>query len=168
MKPSRLPLLYFGFAHVCLAVSLGALAAAPAAFVGFFYHAHMLAVVHLLTLGWISSHILGALYLIAPMALRTRLRATRLDTGAFVAFAIGVIGMVGHFWIGEMSGMLWSAPLVLAAIALVGARTAAALRGAPIASGVKLHYALAFANMIGAGTLGMLLGWNRLHPFLGG
>ena len=67
----------------------------------------MLAVVHLVTLGWITSHILGALYLIAPMALGPRLRITRADRVAFWIFAVGVVGMVGHFWIGEMRGMVW-------------------------------------------------------------
>jgi hypothetical protein len=168
MMPSRLPLLYFGFAHLCLGVAVALLAAFPAAFSGFFYHSRMLAVVHLVTLGWITSHILGALYLIAPMALRARLAATRVDSAAFWIYAVGVTGMVGHFWIDEMSGMLWGALMVLASVALVGARTVAALRGAPIAFGVKLHYALAFANVLAAGSLGLLLGWNRMHPVLGG
>src|SRR5262245_27271197 len=168
MMPSRLPLLYFGFAHLCLAVSFGMLAMFPFAFSGFFYHSRMLAVVHLLTLGWITSHILGALYLIAPMALRTHLRAGRADSIAFWVYATGVAGMVGHFWIAEMSGMLWGALLVLATIGLVAIRMLAALRGAAIAAGVKLHYVLAFVNVFAAGSLGILLGWNRMHPFFGG
>ena len=79
--PARwVPLLYFGFAHLCLAAALLALAVTPRSLLGFYYHPRMLAVVHLLTLGWITSHILGALYLIAPMALRTRLRTCLLYT----------------------------------------------------------------------------------------
>jgi hypothetical protein len=126
----------------------------------------MLAVVHLVTLGWITSHILGALYMIAPMALRTRLRATRADTVAFWAYAVGVSGMVAHFWIAQTSGMLWSAGLVISALALVWTRVAAALRASPIEGGVKLHYRLAFLNVAAAGGLGVLLGIHRLRPFL--
>ena len=140
----------------------------PSAFAGFFYHPRMLAVVHLVTLGWITSHILGALYLIAPMALRTRLRITRADRVAFWIYVVGVVGMVGHFWIGEMRGMAWAGVLVLATVVLVGARTAAALRRAPIDFGVKLHYRLAFVNIVGAGVLGLVLGLNRVTPLLGG
>jgi hypothetical protein len=164
--PSRLPLLYFSFAHLCLAGALGALAAFPRSFAGFFYHPRMLAVVHLVTLGWITSHILGALYMIAPMALQTRLRATRADTVAFWIYALGVTGMVAHFWIAETSGMLWGALLVIATLVLVGWRTLEALRASPVDAGVKLHYRLAFANLAAAGGLGVLLGVHRLRPFL--
>ena len=53
--PARwVPLLYFAFAHLCLAMALAALVFAPTSLVGFFYHPRMLAVVHLVTLGWIS------------------------------------------------------------------------------------------------------------------
>jgi hypothetical protein len=166
--PSRLPLLYFSFAHLCLASALGALALFPRSFAGFFYHPRMLAAVHLVTLGWITSHILGALYMIAPMALQTRLRTTRTDTVAFWIYAVGVSGMVAHFWIAETSGMLWAAPLVIATVILVGWRTLVALRVSPISAGTKLHYRLAFANVAAAGGLGMLLGIHRLRPFLDG
>lgn len=165
--PSRLPLFYFGFAHLCLAAALLALGLLPRSFAGFFYHPRMLAAVHLVTLGWISSHILGALYMIAPMALRTRLAATRADTVAFWIWVIGVVGMVAHFWIAETSGMVWAAFLVLATLILVGARLVAALRSSPIGGGIKLHYGLAFANVAGAAVLGILLGIHRLRPFLG-
>jgi hypothetical protein len=90
----------------------------------------MLAAVHLVTLGWITSHILGALYLIAPMALRTRLRVTRADYVVFWIYAVAVSGMAAHFWIAETLGMVWAAPLVIASMVWVGARTLAALRGA--------------------------------------
>jgi hypothetical protein len=164
--PSRLPLLYFAYAHLCLAAALAALAAFPHSFYGFFYHPRMLAAVHLVTLGWITSHIVGALYMIAPMALRTRLVTNRADTFAFWSYAIGVTGMVAHFWIGELRGMVWGALLVLGTLLLIGVRVVSALRGAPIHAGIKLHYWLAFVNVAAAATLGILLGLHRLRPFL--
>ena len=166
--PSRLPVYYFTLAHGCLASALGALFLWPQSFAGFFYHPRMLAVVHLVTLGWITSSILGALYMIAPMALRTRLPVRRLDWWGFWLFAIGATGLVAHFWIEEDSGMVYAAALVLFVLALVGIRTARALRSAPIELGVKLHYYFAFANVLIAGGLGGLLGLNRLFPVVGG
>jgi hypothetical protein len=60
MMPARwVPLLYFGVAHLCLATALAALAVTPRSLVGFFYHPRLLAVVHLVTLGWISASILA-------------------------------------------------------------------------------------------------------------
>ena len=76
---------------------------------GFFHHPRMVALVHLVTLGWITSSILGAFYIVGPLALRMPLPAGTLDRLAFAAYAGGVAGMVSHFWIGEYSGMAWSA-----------------------------------------------------------
>ena len=71
----RLPLLYLGLAHLCLAAAFAAVALVPAAVAGFYYHPRALAVVHLVTLGWITASILGALYMIVPMALAARGRS---------------------------------------------------------------------------------------------
>ena len=135
---------------LCLAVvARGADRPYPSAFAGFFYHAHMLAVVHLLTLGWITSHILGALYLIAPMALRNAAaRDAPRHASPSGVYAIGV-DRHGRALLDrrDAAACCGSAPLVLATIALVGARTAARtprradrLRSqAPLRAGVRQH-----------------------------
>lgn len=166
--PSRLPVFYFAFAHLSLASSLALLGLQPESFAGFFYHARMFAAVHLVTLGWITAYILGALYMIAPMALRTRMRVTRLDWWSFWIFAIGVSGMVAHFWIEEQSGMVGAAAFVVFTLVVVAIRTLTALAPARLALGVKLHYWLAFANVLAAATLGILLGIHKMTPVLGG
>jgi hypothetical protein len=165
---TRLPLLYFGLAHVALAAAFAALACEPGRFAGFFYHPRMVAVVHLVTLGWISASILGALYMIAPMALKTRLPAGRLDFAVWGVYAVGVLGMVSHFWIDSPKGMVWSAGTVSAALLYVAARAAAALRPAAVPREVKLHFYLAFLNLLAAAALGVLLGLNKVAPVLGG
>ncbi|HSB60560.1 MAG TPA: hypothetical protein VLI67_02500, partial [Vicinamibacteria bacterium] len=131
--PSRLPpLLYFGFAHACLAAAFAAAAVDPRGIGGFFYHPRMLAVVHLVTLGWISGSVLGAIYLVGPLALRFPLPAGRLDHAAFVSFAVGVTGMTSHFWIDRPPGMAWSAGLATLAFAWVSLRVLAGLRRAAV------------------------------------
>lgn len=165
---ARLPLLYFSLAHVCLGSAFAALAAWPSSFAAFFYHPHMVAVVHLVTLGWISASILGALYMIAPMALRTRLPARASDHAAFALYGIGVAGMVSHFWIDSPRGMVWSAGSAALALLWATGRAAFALRAAPIPTAVKLHFYLAFLNLATAATLGVLLGLNKVRPVIGG
>ena len=167
-RHTRLPLLYFGLAHVALAAAFGAMAFAPARFAGFFYHPRMVAVVHLVTLGWISASILGALYMIAPMALRARLPARWPDFTAWTVYAIGVLGMVSHFWLDSPKGMVWSAGTVTVGLLWVAARAAIALWPAPVPREVKLHFFLSFANLLIAATLGVLLGLNKVEPVLGG
>ncbi len=123
LPPRVLPLLYFGFGQLCLAAAFLLLLWQPGVLAGFFYQTATLAVVHLITLGWITGSILGAVYLIGPIALRMHLRANRLDYAAFAFFAFGATGIAGHFWIDSYSGMLWSAAMLLAGIAWVGGRT---------------------------------------------
>lgn len=159
------PLLYFAFAHLCLAVAFAALLVRPDLPAGYFHHPRMIAVVHLVTLGWISGSILGAFYIVGPLALRMPLRAGLRDRLAFGSFAAGVIGMVASFWIGEYSGMAWFAVLVAAAVLHVAMRAWMGLPTATAPWPVKLHVALAFANMILASAFGVLVGLNRIYEW---
>lgn len=64
-SPIRIvPLLYLGTAHVALGLACFLVAWWPRAVAGFFFHAWMVAIVHLVTLGWITFSILGAIYIV--------------------------------------------------------------------------------------------------------
>jgi hypothetical protein len=165
MPAADLPLLYFGFAHACLAAAFVILAVQPSLPGPFFLHPRMVAVVHLVTLGWISSSIVGAFYIVAPLALRMPLPGGWLDRAAFAAFAIGVIGMVLEFWSARYTAMVWPAVLVALAVLHVAIRTWTGLIAAVVPWPVKLHVALAFANMIVASLFGMMVGLNRTHSW---
>jgi len=125
---SAIPLAYFGLAHAGLAAALGVLAIRPELPGGFFYHPKMVALVHLVTIAWLTGSILGAFHIVAPLALRLPMPVRRAEWAGFAAFAAGAIGMVAHFWIGTYDGMAWSAGLVTAAIAWVGFRAARGMR----------------------------------------
>ena len=152
--PARiLPVLYFAVARVALAAAFAAVAFDPVAVAGFFYHARIVAIVHLVTLGWISGSILGTVYIVGPLALRMPMPARRLDYWAWAFFTIGTMGMVSHFWTESFSGMAWSAAMVVLGFVLVSVSVLHRLRAAPITRAVKLHVALAFLNVLGAGTM---------------
>jgi hypothetical protein len=95
LPPRLLPVLYIAIAHAALTLACLAVALDPRGVSGFFYHPRMLAMVHLVTLGWITSSILGSLYVLGPVALRLWIPATWLDYTAFALVLIGVTGMVG-------------------------------------------------------------------------
>jgi hypothetical protein len=162
------PMLYFGWAHLCLLTAALTLAVDPRGVAGFFYHSRMLAVVHLVTLGWITSSILGALYLAVPMAFRVPLRRRRLDGWIFWLYVIGGLGMVSHFWIDALSGMIWSAGTAVLGLILAAVRFLPALAQSPVPAAVKLHLWFAFINILLAGLLGMTVGLNKFFPFLPG
>src|SRR5262245_38342599 len=169
LLPSRvLPLLYFGTAHVSLALALGCMAIWPRAVVGFFYHSWMVAIVHLVTLGWITCSILGAIYVAGPLALRVPLPARRADYTAYAFVTIGLIGLVTHFWIQEYGGMAWSAATAAIGAGYVVGRVSLALRTSPAPPEVKLHVRLAALNLCGAATAGTLLGFDKAYHFLPG
>lgn len=168
LPPRLLPILYFGAAHVALAFAFGAVAMDPRGVSGFFYHARMLGIVHLITLGWITASILGSLYLVGPIALRVWIPATRLDYTAFALVLIGIVGMVAHFWLQEYGGMAWSAITVGAGIIAVGVHVARRLRHASLPRAVSAHIMLAFLNVLGAATLGVLIGLDKVYHFLPG
>ncbi len=175
--PGLLPVLYFALAHLSLAVAFGEVAIEPYKIAGFFYHPRMIAVVHLVTLGWISGSILGALHLVGPMALRAPMPARKLDYWAFVAYVLSFSGVVSHFWIEEFTGVAWSGLLVTLVFFHVGRKLMKAFREASpsqkrakaaVPPEVRLHFVLAFANIGLAALAGTLLGLNKHWPFLPG
>lgn len=169
MIPSRrLVLLYIGTAHVSLALAFALVGWDPLAVAGFFYHSRMVAIVHLVTIGWIGLSILGNIYVVLPMAFGRPLPARRGDYAAYALVVIGLIGMVAHFWLAEFSGMAWSAATAAAGVAHVVVRAALALRASRVPGGVKAHIFLASANILGAITMGVLLGFDKVHQFLPG
>lgn len=163
LPAAGIPLLYFAFAHLCLALAFGTLLVMPSVPGPFFLHPRMVALVHLVTLGWITGSILGAFYIVGPLALGLPLHSSTFDRVAFGSFVTGVTGMVGHFWIGEYGGMVWSALLVLVPVAHLARRLWNGLQHSSAPWPISLHVALAVGNMFAAAALGMLIGLNRLY-----
>jgi hypothetical protein len=164
---SAIPLAYYLFAHASLLAALLVLVFDPALPAGAFYHPRMVALVHLLTIPWLSGSILGSFYIVGPLALRVAMPAATGDWIAFGAFVFGATGMVAHFWINTYDGMAWSAGFVFGAIGWVAVRAWRGLPGSPARWPVTLHVALAFANILSAAALGILLGFDRSRGFLG-
>ena len=87
----------------------------------FFYQPRVLAVTHTLTLGWISLAIIGVLYRFVPALTKHQVRRPWMAKLQVATFLIGASGLVSHFWIGSLSGMAWSAGvLVLSVMLLLG------------------------------------------------
>ena len=167
--PARaIPLLFLGTAHVSLALAFLLAACWPGAVAGFFYHAWLVGLVHLITLGWISFSILGAIYIVGPLALRMDMPGRRGDYVAFAFALIGLIGMVGHFWIQEYPGMAWSAAMIACGILYMTVRIAANAVRSQIQTAVKLHIVLACVNFWLAASMGLLLAFDKLVHFLPG
>jgi hypothetical protein len=162
----RTPLLYLGFAHACLFAALLTLALDPAGLGGFYYHPRLIALVHLVTLGFLTSAILGALYLVCPLAFRMPLVEGRTDVAAALSWMVGVSGIASHFWLDRYPGMAWSGALALVTPLFVGGRVLAGLRRSAAPLEARLPVALALMNLYAAGALGVTLGVNKHAAFL--
>ena len=135
---------------------------------GFFYHARMLGIVHLVTLGWITASILGSLYIVGPVALRVAFPATWTASLAFALVVIGIVGMVAHFWLNEYGGMAWSGATVGTGIVVAGGAIVRRLAGPKLPRAVTAHIVFAFVNVLGAASAGVLIGFDKVYHFLPG
>ena len=161
-----LPRLYLIVAYLSLSLAFAAIGLAPRAAGGFFYHARLLGIVHLVTLGWITCAILASLYTVVPRWSGSAWPVRRRDYCALGSTVIGLIGMVAHFWIEEYGGMAWSGLMVLAGIAYVVAR--AWPRVMRSAHPARLPLLLGMGNILAAASAGVLLGFDKVHDFLPG
>ena len=157
---SRVPFLYGLFAHGLFAVALALVAWEPTSIAGFFYHPRMIAVVHTLTLGWLSSSLIADSYREGSIG--------RLDRIGVVLWAATASGLPSHFWIEEFGGMAWSAG------ALVILATAFSLRGLALLATSERPWiprmieSFAWINFLATAAIGLVIGLNRTHSILPG
>jgi hypothetical protein len=166
MPSSALPLAYYLVGYAGFGAALCVLAIAPSVPGASFYQPRFVALVHLLTLAWLTGSILGSLYIVGPLALRVPMPVGKADWIAFGAFVFGVSGMVAHFWINTYDGMAWSAAFVVGAVTWVGEQVIRGMQGSKIPWAVRLHVVLAFFNMLAAAAFGMVIGLDHSRGFL--
>jgi hypothetical protein len=167
--PARtLPRLYLGTAHAALILACVVTGWWPESIAGFFYHTWILGGVHLVTLGWITFSILGAIYIVAPVALPAELPVRRWDYAAYACALIGLVDMVGHFWIQEYGDMAWSAGTIAAGVAFMTVRIARSVSRANIQPAVKAHVILACVNFWIAASMGLRIAIDKVAHFLPG
>jgi hypothetical protein len=134
----------------------------------FFYQPRVLAVMHSLTLGWISLAVTGVLYRYVPTLTKQPLRwpwLGRVQVGAFIA---GVMGMVAHFWIGRLNGMAWSAGVVFLSIILLVVLLLPLLLRAPQYDATVIGIGTALFSFFGVAGLGLMDAIDKARPFIGG
>ena len=74
----------------------------PELLAAYHYNQYIIAVTHLLVLGWICTIVMGSMYQLVPVALETRLYSERLARWQFVFHVVGFAGMVWMFWTWNM------------------------------------------------------------------
>jgi len=111
-----LPLAYLAMAATAFVLAALALPGLGVALAGHYYHPRLLALTHVVTLGWITLAIMGASYQLIPVVIERPLFSERLARWQLPGLAAGILGMVSHFWIGRWDGLTWAAALVGAGV----------------------------------------------------
>lgn len=159
---------HFAAALLFLIAGAGGLAwRAPALAAGAFSDPGVIASVHLITLGWLSTSLMGGLYRFLPELVGAAVRWKRL---ADVTFALWTAGLALFAWGTATSAprahLAGAAGLGLAAL-LFGANLSATLARAPRRGTAWWCLAGATLSLVGAWVLGMLLGVNLTGGLLG-
>lgn len=166
LPPLRVPLLYFLFGHLCLAAAAAVVAAEPAVLAGRIDHPHLVAAVHLVTVGWITGVIFGSLYLVAPMALRARIPGRPADGWGLALTVAGTAGLTAGFWRLEPALTAASGGVVMAAAAVVCLRTLPPILRSPTPPELRAHYLLSWLGLLLGGVLGIALAAEVAAPLL--
>ncbi len=166
--PSRIVLAYVGTAHLALlgAAVLAVVAADELA--QSYLHPRVLALVHLVTLGWLTSTALGAVYALLPMVLRARVVVRWPDVVACIAVLAGSSGVVAHMGLATYSGLAWSGGTIAVGAAWVGIRATFSLWPTTTPRLQKISIPLALFGLVAAACLGALVAVDRGSPLFGG
>jgi hypothetical protein len=152
-----LPLAYLATAAVAFVLAALALPGLGAALAGHYYHPRLLALTHVVTLGWITLAIMGASYQLIPVAIERPLWSERLARWQLPVLAAGIMGMVGHFWIGSWDGLAWAAALVGAGVLSHAINVGLSVRGLARWSFTVRGIALALGGLALTAAFGVTL-----------
>jgi hypothetical protein len=163
-----LPLSYLTAAAIAFVLAAAGVPWLAPELAGHYYHPRLLALTHTVTLGWITLTILGASYQLIPVVLERPLWSERLARWQLVVAVLGIVGMVGHFFLGEWRGLLWGAVMVAAALLAHVANVAASMRGLARWPFTARLIGLALAGLAATALVGSALGADRVWKFLPG
>jgi hypothetical protein len=92
-----LPLRFILAGLTSLIVGVTWLVTQPSLLTTYHYNQNIIALTHLVVLGWICSVVMGAMYQLVPVALETKLYSERLAKWQFAFHLVGFVGMVWMF-----------------------------------------------------------------------
>ena len=124
---------------------------------GSFAAPHLVAFVHVNTLGVVAATIFGASYQLLPVVLQRPLASVRLAQWSWWCFVPGVVAFVGGFSLGQTPLTAAGGVLLAAAVTLYAIVVVATLATAPQRDAVYWHIGAAVAGLVTAMTLGFLM-----------
>ncbi|NNN05771.1 MAG: hypothetical protein HKL90_07705 [Elusimicrobia bacterium] len=164
--PIDLPMRHFAAAAVAFWIFAAAFAWGTDRFLDFGFRAEwVLGLVHVLTLGWITMTIFGAICQLSAVLWETPLAWPEAARWAWWAFILGLSGFVGELWLG--GSRYWIAAVLL--VGSVGVYLACFARTmilAPRLDWTARHLAVSISLLAAVIALGLMLAWDRERGIL--
>ncbi len=113
-----LPLRFMVTGLLALFTAAALLLLRPELLAAYHYNQYVIAVTHLIVLGWICTVVMGAMYQLVPVALETRLYSEKLAAWQFAFHLVGFAGMVWTFWTWNMQQVGHFGSVLVAGVAL--------------------------------------------------
>ena len=112
---------HFVFGGLTWLTAAGLITFFPEAFTGHFFNPKLLALTHLLALGWITMVIFGALYQLIPVVMEVKLFSERLAAASFSLLGAGAVLLAMAFWHFQLRHLFTiSIVLIIPAVLLFG------------------------------------------------
>jgi metal-sulfur cluster biosynthetic enzyme len=165
---TMLPLAYLVTAAGAFVLALAGTPVLAGELAGHYYQPRVVALIHTLTLGWITLSIMGASYQLMPIVLERRVWSERLARWQFWILAIGIAGMVAHFYIGRWPGLVMAAAMVGAGAAMHLVNMALTLRGVERWSFTARLIVMSFTGLGLTVAFGLLVASDRIWRFIPG
>lgn len=126
----------------------------------------ILAATHLMTLGFISMVMMGAMYQLVPVVLNTKLYSVPLGAWHYAGFLPGVVLLVSGFWGADTAVLIVGGSLVVASVILFLVNMGCTLARTSNWGMPGWYVATAIGYLALTVSMGWLLALNLWHPFL--
>ena len=135
---------------------------------GYYYHPHVVALTHTVTLGWITLAIMGASYQLIPIVLGRPVWSLRAARWQFWLLIVAIVGMIAHFWIATWRGLVLAAGLFACGVVVHLVNVALTFRGADRSRFTARLITLAYVGLALTVAFGLLLSVDHLYKILPG
>lgn len=139
----------------------------PNAFTQHFFNPELLAVTHLLVLGWITMIIFGALYQLLPVIMEVKLYSEPFAISSFILLGIGTILLAIAFWQFSFGVIMFvAATFVVVAVGLFVANVLFTAHSSTKKVIERTFIVTSAIWLLFTVLAGLTLAINQVHPFL--
>lgn len=139
----------------------------PEAFTQHFFNPELLAITHLLVLGWITMIIFGALYQLLPVIMEVKLYSEPFAIASFIMLGMGTILLAYAFWIFSFGAILFvGATFVVLAVVLFVANVLFTAHSSTKKIIERTFIVTSVIWLLFTVLAGLTLAINQVHPFL--